>query len=52
MGIGAGKALQRFKAKATQGMGTAAPRLVVLMGLPLQVHWQELVQVVKVSSKP
>lgn len=47
-----GKALKWFKAKAVQGMGTVAPQLVVLMGLPLQVHWQELVQVVKFFSKP
>lgn len=39
MGIGEGKVLQWFKAK-------------VLVGLSLQVHWQELVQVVKVFSKP
>lgn len=52
MGMGVGKMLQRFNAKAIQGMGTAAPQLVVFMGLPLHVHWQELVQVVKVFSKP
>lgn len=52
MGIGVGKALQWFKAKAMQGMGTMAPQLVVLVGLPCQVHWQELLQVAKVFSKP
>lgn len=45
------KMLQQFRTKVIQGMGTRASQLVILMELPLQVHWQELVQLTKFFSR-
>lgn len=47
-----GMELQRFRAKAMQSVDPMVPQLVIIMGMPFLAHWQEVVHVAKVFSKP